>query len=69
MRPTDGVDRDRLLRIFLGLVAVESPSGQKYSFGAVLEGRFDELECQASQDDIGNLVAVFPGPADSTPPS
>ena len=61
MTPTDSVDRDRLLRTFLDLVAVDSPSGHEQAIGDVLEARFGELGCETSRDDIGNLVAVFPG--------
>lgn len=55
------VDRDRLLQTFLELVAVDSPSGHEQVIGELLEGRFGELGCTTSRDDIGNLVAVFPG--------
>ena len=55
------MDRDRLLQTFLDLVAVDSPSGHERAIGEVLEARFGELGCETSRDDIGNLVAVFPG--------
>ena len=61
MAYTDGVDRDRLLQTFLDLVAVDSPSGHERAIGDVLEARFGELGCETSRDDVGNLVAVYPG--------
>ena len=45
MRPTNSVDRDRLLQTFLDLVAVDSPSGHEHAIGEVLEARFGELGC------------------------
>ena len=55
------VDRERLLRTFLDLVAVDSPSGHEEAIGDLLEVRFAELGCATSRDDIGNLVAIYPG--------
>ena len=37
------------------------PLGHEQAIGDVLEARFGELGCETSRDDIGNLVAVFPG--------
>jgi len=61
LRPADGVDRDRLLATFLELVAVDSPTGHEGEIGTVLEARYAELGCTTTKDDIGNVVAVFPG--------
>jgi tripeptide aminopeptidase len=61
LRPTGSVDRDRLLATFLGLVAVDSPTGHEESIGTILEARYRELGCTTSKDDIGNVVAVYPG--------
>ena len=60
------VDRDRLLQTFLDLVAVDSPSGHEQAIGDLLETRFAELGCETTRDDIGNLVAVYPGRRDGT---
>ena len=60
------VDRDRLLRTFLDLVAVDSPSGHEQVIGDLLETRFGELGCVTRRDEIGNLVAVYPGRRDGT---
>ena len=62
----DHVDRDRLLKTFLELVAVDSPTGHEREIGDVLEGRFGALQCAVSRDEIGNLVAVFPGRREGT---
>jgi tripeptide aminopeptidase len=56
-----GVDRDRLLRTFLDLVAVDSPTGHEAEIGRVLDARFRELGCATSIDEVGNIVAVYPG--------
>lgn len=60
------VDRDRLLSTFLDLVAVDSPTGDEEEMGRVLEARFRELGCETSMDEIGNIVAVYPGTRDET---
>jgi len=57
----DEVDRDRLVETFLELVAVDSPTGHEEEIGRELIKRFTELGCSVTQDDIGNLVAVYPG--------
>jgi tripeptide aminopeptidase len=59
--PADLVDRDRLVRTFLDLVAVDSPTGHEEAIGRELERRFSELGCDVVRDEIGNLVAVFDG--------
>ena len=61
MGPATSVDRDRLLQTFLELVAVDSPSGHEKEIGDVLEARFGALGCKVTRDEIGNVVAVFPG--------
>jgi tripeptide aminopeptidase len=60
------VDRDRLLRTFLELVAIDSPTGHEEAIGKELESRFGRLGCSVSRDHIGNLVAVRPGTRDGT---
>ena len=61
MRLANTVDRDRLVRTFLELVAVDSPSGHEREIGEVLMTRFGDLGCAVSRDEIGNVVAIFPG--------
>jgi tripeptide aminopeptidase len=43
--PAGGVDRERLLRTFLDLVAVDSPSGHEREIGEILMARFGGLGC------------------------
>lgn len=56
-----GVDRERLLRTFLDLVAIDSPTGQEEAIGLDLEARFTDLGCAVRRDRVGNLVAVRAG--------
>ena len=58
-----GVDRERLLRTFLDLVAVDSPTGHEQEIGRVLQARFG---CSTTMDEIGNLLAVYPGTREGT---
>ena len=60
------VDRDRLLRTFLELVAIDSPTGHEEEIGNVLEARFRELGCAVTRDPIGNVIAVRAGNRDGT---
>ncbi len=62
----DQVDPDRLVKTFLELVAVDSPTGHEEEIGRELTKRFSDLGCTLSQDDVGNLVAVYPGTRDDT---
>ncbi len=62
----DAVDRDRLVRTFLELVAIDSPTGHEEGIGRELEVRFGALGCTVRRDEIGNLVAVLPGTSDGT---
>jgi len=63
---TAAVDRDRLVRTFLELVAIDSPTGDEAAIGRELAERFAGLGCEVSVDDVGNLVAVLPGRDDGT---
>jgi tripeptide aminopeptidase len=55
------VDGERLLRTFLELVAIDSPTGHEEAIGSELTSRFGELGCSVTQDHVGNLIAVLPG--------
>ncbi len=57
----DRVDADRLLRTFLELVAIDSPTGHEEVIGRELASRFEKLGCSVTQDHVGNLIAVLPG--------
>jgi tripeptide aminopeptidase len=63
---TTGVDRERLLSTFLELLAVDSPTGHEGEIGRVLDSRFRDLGCATSMDEIGNIVAVYPGTREGT---
>ena len=58
---TPDVDPDRLLKTFLEMVGIDSPTGHESEIGDWLEARFAGLGCTTRRDDIGNLVAVLPG--------
>ena len=60
------MDRDRLLRTFLDLVAIDSPTGHEEEIGKDLEARFEALGCSVSRDEIGNVIAVRPGSSAGT---
>jgi tripeptide aminopeptidase len=66
MRAIEAVDGDRLVRTFLELVAIDSPTGHEEAIGRELEARFGALGCKVTMDEIGNLVAVLPGTRDGT---
>ncbi len=61
MAVVEQVDRDRLVRTFLELVAIDSPSGEEAEISAELQRRFVDLGCDVTRDDLGNIVAVLPG--------
>ena len=60
-RLAEAVDEDRLLRTFLELVAIDSPTGHEEAIGRELMTRFRGLGCSVDLDDTGNLLAVLPG--------
>ncbi len=66
MSLSDQVDGDRLLKTFLDLVAIDSPTGHEEAIGKELEGRFRALGCTVRRDDSGNLIATYPGDRDET---
>jgi tripeptide aminopeptidase len=66
VRVSDHVDGDRLLKVFLDLVAIDSPTGHEEAIGKELEKRFGALGCKVERDEIGNLVATYPGDRDDT---
>lgn len=50
------IDRDRLVRTFLELVAIESPSGDEEAIAAELTRRLNTLGVAAEQDAHGNVL-------------
>lgn len=60
-RLADAVDRDRLVQTFLELVAIDSPTGHEEEIGKELNRRFAALGCEVTMDDVGNLIATYPG--------
>jgi tripeptide aminopeptidase len=64
--PADEVDQERLLKTFLGLVAIDSPTGHEEAIGLELERRFSAAGCRVRRDDAGNLIATYPGGRDDT---
>jgi tripeptide aminopeptidase len=51
------INRDRLVRTFLELVAIDSPSGDEEAIAAELVMRLAALSLDASQDAHGNVLA------------
>jgi len=64
--PASTVDQERVLKTFLDLVAIDSPSGHEQAIGRELEQRFSSLGCQVTRDNTGNLIATYPGDRDDT---
>ncbi len=62
----DAVDEARLLRTFLELVAIDSPTGHEEQIGLDLKARFQALGCSVDLDGIGNLLALLPGTGPET---
>jgi tripeptide aminopeptidase len=61
MSAAAAVQKERLIETFMSLVRVDSPSGQEAALSDALAAEFKELGCSVYQDDIGNLIATFPG--------
>jgi tripeptide aminopeptidase len=55
------IDRERLVRTFLELVAIDSPSGDEVAIAEELEKRFTALGVQTSQDAHGNVLGRIEG--------
>ncbi|MCK9519770.1 MAG: M20/M25/M40 family metallo-hydrolase [Dehalococcoidia bacterium] len=58
------IDRDRIVRTFLDLIAIDSPSGDEDAIAADLEARLRALGLEAWQDAAGNVLARRPGQGD-----
>ena len=50
------IQRDRIVKTFLELVAIDSPSGDEDAIAAELEGRLRALGVEVSQDPHGNVL-------------
>lgn len=54
------INETRLIRTFLDLVAIDSPSGQEEAISRDLARRFAELGGEVEHDEHWNLIARFP---------
>jgi tripeptide aminopeptidase len=54
------MNSDRLVKTFLELVAIDSPSGQEAAISAHLMARLAALGGQTRADEHGNVIAHFP---------
>ncbi len=50
------IQRDRIVKTFLDLVVIDSPSGDEDAIAAELEGRLRALGVEVSQDPHGNVL-------------
>lgn len=50
------INRERIVRSFLELIAIDSPSGDEDAIAAELESRFRSLGLDVSQDSYGNVL-------------
>ncbi len=55
------INRDRIVRTFLDLVAIDSPSGAEDAVAAEIERRLTAIGVAATQDAHGNVVGRVPG--------
>ncbi len=55
------VNQDRLVRTFLELVQIDSPSGDEEEIGRYLLQTLAELTQDVFMDEAGNIIARFPG--------
>lgn len=55
------IDRNRIVRTFLDLVAIEAPSGSEDAVAAELERRLRALGAEAAQDAHGNVLGRLDG--------
>ncbi|MCL4231941.1 MAG: M20/M25/M40 family metallo-hydrolase [Dehalococcoidia bacterium] len=55
------INRDRIVRTFLELVAIESPSGSEDAVAAEIERRLRALGAEATQDAHGNVLGRIAG--------
>jgi tripeptide aminopeptidase len=55
------IDRDRLLKTFLDLVAIDSPSGEEDAIAADLTRRLEALGARVRRDAFGNVIAAIDG--------
>ncbi len=59
------INRDRIVRTFLDLVAIESPSGAEEAVAAELERRLRALGVDAGRDAHGNVLGRLGGEGDA----
>ena len=55
------MNQSRLLRTFLDMVAIDSPSGEEEGMARFLAGRLRSLGVEPRIDGAGNVLASFPG--------
>jgi tripeptide aminopeptidase len=55
------VDEQRLLRTFIDLVQIDSPSGEEAAIAQHLEQRFSSLGMSVKRDELNNIVAKLSG--------
>lgn len=55
------INEERLVRTFLDLVAIDSPSGEEAAISQELARRFSALGGEVETDEHYNLIARFPG--------
>jgi len=55
------IDEQRMLRTFIDLVQIDSPSGDEAAIARDLEARFRGLGMSVKRDELNNVVARLPG--------
>ncbi|MBD3300099.1 MAG: M20/M25/M40 family metallo-hydrolase [Candidatus Moranbacteria bacterium] len=54
-------NQPRLLKTFLDLIEIDSPSGKEEKVSKFIEQKFKELKIKFKRDQVGNLIAKIPG--------
>lgn len=53
--------KDRIIKAFIDLIEIDSPSGKEEKVSAYLQKRLKELRVDFKVDDYGNIIAKVPG--------
>lgn len=55
------IDRERITKTFLELIAIDSPSGHEHEVSDYICKKFSDLHVEHKLDEYGNVIAYVPG--------